>query len=469
MVPPAEPPFEKALLRETGAAVPAGPVGKIPPQPWMTAPETGMLIDALCAEGAEVRFIGGCVRDAVLKRQVRDIDVAVSEPPAKVMALLTKAGLKAVPTGIEHGTVTAVVEKAVFEITTLRVDVESYGRRARVAFTDDWKMDAARRDFTINALSCTPDGDIYDYFNGLDDLGRGRIRFVGNPGERIEEDRLRLLRFFRFYAYYGRPPPDSEALAACREQARSVTLLSGERVRIEIFRMLMAPDPADVFHLMRANGVLEHVLPEDGRIDRLRMLTWLDSRAIRYESVAPDPVRRLAALLETDAPGAEAIADRFRMSNEHRRRLAAMLDPSDPINPDMEPRQIRRALQRSGAAAVRDVALLNWAGELAAAGRLPHTRTEGWIALIEAADTWTPQRFPLRGRDVLALGVNPGRRVGAMLRAVETWWEEHDYRPDRAACLDRLRALLWSEAIEVPAERVPAKGLAAKRIPGSPE
>lgn len=446
MVPPAEPSSGKAPLRQSTAAITAGPVGKIPPQPWMTAPETCMLIDALCADGAEVRFVGGCVRDAILKRQVRDIDIAVPEPPDKVIALLNKAGLKAIPTGIEHGTVTAVVEKAVFEITTLRVDVESYGRRARVAFTDDWKMDAARRDFTINALSCTPEGDIYDYFNGLDDLGHGRIRFVGNPSERIEEDRLRLLRFFRFYAHYGRPPPDPEALAACRDHARSLALLSGERVRVEMFRMLMAPDPADVLQLMQGNGVLDHVLPEGSRIDRLRMLTWLDSRAIRYESVVPDPVRRLAALLETDVRGADAIAHRFRMSNAHRRRLAAILEPGYTVNPSVEPRRIRRALHRLGPAAVRDLALLNWADELATAGRLPHSRTEGWIALIEAAAAWTPQVFPLKGRDVRAFGINHGPRVGAMLRGVEAWWEENDYRPDRAACLDKLRSLIETPA-----------------------
>lgn len=429
-------------LNELSTPSVVGPVGKIPPQPWMTAPETGMLMDALSADGAEVRFIGGCVRDSVLKRPVRDIDVATPEPPDKVITLLNTAGLKAIPTGVEHGTVTAVVEKAVFEITTLRVDVESYGRRARVAFTDDWKRDAARRDFTINALSCTRDGDIYDYFNGLDDLGHGRIRFVGNPAERITEDRLRLLRFFRFYAHYGRPPPDAEALAACRDQARSVALLSGERVRIEIFRTLMAPDPADVFQLMHGNGVLEHVLPEDGRIDRLRMLTWLDSRAIRYESVVPDPIRRLAALLQTDARGAEAIAERFRMSNEHRRRLIAMVESPYLVNPDVGSQRIRRALHRLGPAAVRDLTLLNWADELATQGRLPHARTEGWITLIETANRWAALTFPLRGRDVLACGIPHGPHVGAILRAVEAWWEENDYRPNPAACLDKMRSLI---------------------------
>ena len=221
------------------------------PQPWMTAPQTRLVLDALGREGTEVRFIGGCVRDAVLKRPVRDIDLALPLSPQRVMTLLRRANIKAIPTGIDHGTVTAVVDAMQFEITTLRMDVENYGRRAKVAFIDDWSADAARRDFTFNALSCTPDGDIYDYFGGLEDLGHGRVRFVGSARERIAEDVLRLLRFFRFYAYYGRPPPDEEALSACREWAERVQTLSGERVRVELFRTLMATDPADVFQLMR--------------------------------------------------------------------------------------------------------------------------------------------------------------------------------------------------------------------------
>lgn len=196
------------------------PVGKIPPQPWMDAPETREVLEALSAGGVKVRFIGGCVRD-LFKRPVRDIDIASPEPPEQIMAKLRNAGIKVIPTGIDHGTVTAVVDKASFEITTLRVDVETDGRRAKVAFTDDWVADAARRDFTFNALSCTPVGDVYDYFGGLEDLGRGCVRFVGRASERIAEDVLRLLRFFRFYAHYGRPPPDQEALAACRERARA--------------------------------------------------------------------------------------------------------------------------------------------------------------------------------------------------------------------------------------------------------
>ncbi|HYN39631.1 MAG TPA: CCA tRNA nucleotidyltransferase, partial [Rhodospirillales bacterium] len=251
------------------------PVGRIHPQPWMTALETRAVFDALAADGAEVRFIGGCVRDSVLKRPVRDIDIALAVPPGDVMALLRRASIRVIPTGLDHGTVTAIVGGRPFEITTLRVDVETFGRRARVAFTDDWVADAARRDFTFNALSCTVDGDIYDYFDGLEDLGHGRVRFVGDPSARIGEDVLRLLRFFRFYAHYGRPPPDPAALAACRAWAEKLPTLSGERVRVEIFRTLMAADPADVFELMQAHAVLPHVLPEANGVARLKMLSWI--------------------------------------------------------------------------------------------------------------------------------------------------------------------------------------------------
>jgi poly(A) polymerase len=428
-------------MSEAPAGATASPVGALTPQPWMTAAETRTVIEALSAAGCEVRFIGGCVRDALLRRPVNDIDVAVPLPPLRVTALLERAGIRVVPTGIDHGTVTAVVEHTPFEITTLRIDVETDGRRARVAFTDDWVADAARRDLTINALSCTPDGRVYDYFGGLEDLGHGRIRFVGDPRERIAEDRLRLLRFFRFYAHYGRPPPDAEALAACREHARGLTLLSGERVRAEILRTLMAPDPAEAFQLMRTHEVLQHVLPEAGPLERLRLLTWLDTRAVRIASVTPDPVRRLAALLDTDGAGIEAVADRLRLSTRQRQRLAEIAVPAMCLDADSDERTVRRALHRLGPDIVRDLALLAWAGELAETPRLPHARTEAWIALIEAAAAWRPVTFPLKGRDVLELGLPHGPDVGDRLAEVERWWEDEDYRPDRAACLDRLRTI----------------------------
>ncbi len=435
--------WQESLVRDHTLELPiTEPIGKIHPQPWMTAPETRVVLEALTAAGVEARFIGGCVRDALLKRPVRDIDIASPELPDRIMAVLEKAGIKVVPTGIDHGTVTAVVEKMPFEITTLRVDVETDGRRAQVAFTNDWIADAARRDFTINAMSCTANGDVYDYFNGLEDLGHGMIRFVGNARERIDEDVLRLLRFFRFFALFGRPPPDRDALAACRERASGIRLLSGERVRVEVFRTLMATDPADVFQLMHENGILDHVLPEAGNVGRLRMMSWLDTRAIRIDSVAAHPVRRLAALLNTDTQGAEAIAERLKMANRQKARLIAMAAPPFRIDPATDSLTIGKALRRLGPAAVRDLTLLNWAGELAVTPRLPHSRTEGWIELIQTADSWETPLFPLRGRDALAAGIGRGPEVGTLLRAVEAWWEECEYRANREDCLEKLKSLI---------------------------
>ncbi len=417
-------------------------VGTLPPQPWMETPETLAVLDALSAQGAEVRFIGGCVRDALLKRPIRDIDIALAEPPEKVVELLRAAGIKTIPTGIDHGTITAVVGEKPFEITTLRVDVETDGRWAKVAYTDSWSLDAARRDFTINALSCTRDGSVYDYFNGLQDLSNGLIQFVGKARDRILEDKLRLLRFFRFYGYFGRPPPDPQALDACRELAPELHSLSGERVRVEILRTLLAPDPADVFLLMRSYRVLEHILPEAGDVSRLRTISWLETRALHRETLEPDPVRRLAALLETDTSSAEAVAERLKLSNAEKSRLITLVDPPFPVNWDEGGRAVRKALHRLGPDRVRDLALLNWASELTVTARLAHEQTQAWIDLLDAADTWTPLAFPLRGRDVMDMGIAHGPRVGDLLDTVEAWWEEGDYRASRDQCLERLKDLI---------------------------
>ena len=417
---------------------PLAPTGKLHPQPWMTAPPTRRVLDALTATGGEARFIGGCVRDALLKRPIRDIDIATPLPPETVMDLMTKAGIKVVPTGLSHGTVTAVSNGVPFEITTLRVDVETDGRRAKVAFTDDWVADAARRDFTMNAFSCTTDGDVYDYFGGLEDLGHGRVRFVGNARERIQEDVLRLLRFFRFYATYGQPPADRDALAACRALAERLPLLSGERVRVEIFRTLMAPDPADVMALMQGERVLPHVLPEAGPVGRLRLMSWLDTRAIKMAHIAAHPVRRLGALLDTDATGAEAVAERLKMANRQRRRLVMLAAPPASVRFDTPPADLRRALHHLGPDAVTDLALLAWAGDLSVEARQPPGRTRAWTDVLEQAAAWTGVSFPLKGRDVMDRGITHGPRIGHLLKAVEAWWEDSDYRPDRAACLAEL-------------------------------
>ncbi len=420
------------------AGKPCLPTGKIEPQDWLVAPETRAVMEALGANGKEPRFIGGCVRDAVLKIPVNDIDIATPEPPETVIRLLEKAGIKAIPTGLKHGTITAVINDAKFEITTLRIDVETDGRHARVAFTDDWKADAKRRDFTINTLSANIDGDVYDPLGGLEDLGAKKVMFVGLPRQRIEEDVLRILRFFRFFATYGKPPINIEARGACRVLAPRLAELSGERIRDELFRILLGPNPADIVLMMQGEKIFDAFLPQVGNVGQLRQLSWLETSAIRIRTIQPDPVRRLAAMLDTDADGALAAAKRLALSKKQTARLIAMTDPASEIDPNAGDRSRRHMLHNLGSEQTIDLALLAWASERAINPRQPRQRTEAWINLVEAAVEWTPLSFPLKGADVIELGIAAGPEVGKRLDEVEKWWEEGDFQASRQECLERL-------------------------------
>jgi poly(A) polymerase len=404
---------------------------RLAPQPWMNDPRTKAVIRALTADGAEVRFVGGCVRDAVIGRPVKDIDLATPDPPETVMMLVQRAGLKVVPTGIAHGTVTVIAEGHPFEVTTLRRDVETYGRHARVEFTDDWVEDAARRDLTFNAMSLSPDGTLHDPFGGLADLEAGRVRFVGDAETRINEDVLRLLRFFRFYAHYGKPPPDEAALAACRKLAPKLPGLSGERVQAETLKLLAAPDPASVIALMREQNVLAYALPEADGTARLAALAKIEAALGRDG----DPVLRLAALIEGGPKAALGLAERLRLSNADRDRIVGLAEPPG-LAPALDDKARRLELYRRGAARFRDAVLLAWAA-VAAAGEVTATDAR-WRALVAVAETSAPI-FPLQGRDALKFGVPAGRRVGELLKEVERWWIEGDFRADRAQCLAELK------------------------------
>lgn len=421
---------------------PAEPLGQLPPLDWMEASETKAVVAALTAEGAEVRFVGGCVRDSILKRPIKDIDIATHDQPERVMALLAKAGIHVIPTGLAHGTITAVIGRAHFEVTTLREDVETFGRHARVTFTDDWTADAARRDFTMNAMFADPQGRVYDPFNGLADLGHGRVQFVGDPLRRIEEDVLRLLRYFRFHAHYGRPPMDPRAVSACRKMAAKLATLSGERVAGELVRLLQAADPTSVLLVMQGEGILSHVLPEAQEFGRLRVLTWLETRALVRDSIHPDPFRRLGALIATDAAGAQALAERLKLSNAQGQRLVAIAAPRVTVSPDMNAAEARRALRKLGADEFRDLVLVAWAGARAVDGHPCAAETARWVALLDAADAWRPIALPVRGADCLDLGVPHGPLVGRALAEVEAWWEAADYRPGRDEALAKLREVI---------------------------
>ena len=391
----------------------------------MTEAPTRRVLAALAAGGIAVRFVGGAVRDALMGRRVSVIDIATPAAPEVVTALLEKAHVKVVPTGIEHGTVTAVAKPRHFEITTLRRDVEPQGRHAVVAFVDDWRVDAERRDFTMNALFLEPDGTLHDYVGGLADVEARRVRFVGDPTTRIREDVLRLLRFYRFHAQLGAPPADEAARAACRALASLLPTLSAERVAAELLKLLAARDPLPALSLMREDAVLPAVLPEATRFERLAGMIAAEPE--------PDAIRRLAALVAVNAEGALALARRLRLSNEQRDRLLGLAAPDWPLDLAADARTQRRALYHLGAHGYRDLVLLRAAEQGASAKRRART------LLARAGETGELQ-FPLRGRDDTALRIKPGPRIGELLKGVAEWWEAGDFRADRAACLAELKA-----------------------------
>jgi len=381
---------------------------------------TVSVLAVLRDDGGDARFVGGCVRDALLGRAIVDIDIATPLAPQEVMRRLAAAGIKAVPIGLAHGTVTAVVPPRHFEITTLRRDVETYGRHARVAFTADWAEDARRRDFTMNALFLDGEGRVFDYVGGLVDLAAGHVRFVGDAATRIREDVLRLLRFYRFHAHYGKGAADEEARAASRALADLLPKLSGERVAAELFKLLAAQDPVPTLRLMEEDGVLQVLLPLARRLDRLTQLLAI--------APASDALLRLGALVELDAASAVALARRLKLANAQRDRLIAFAEPPWPIDLEADSKARRRALHRLGPQLYRDLVLL----DAAARGVKPAA------ALLAEIAAWRPIALPLKGRDLRSRGVPAGPELGRLLAELATWWEEGDFRADRASCLAEL-------------------------------
>ena len=420
------------------------PIGQLTPQPWLVEPATQEILSALSAQGGEVRFVGGCVRDAVLNRPVKDIDLATPYTPETVIALLAERGIKTIPTGIAHGTVTAIHNGRSFEITTLRRDVETDGRHARVAFTHSWREDAARRDFTINTLSADKDGRIWDPFDGLADLGGRRVRFVGNAETRIEEDILRILRFFRFNAHYGLGAPDKIGLDACRKLAHRLPELSAERIASELLKLLEAQDPSPIVTVMCAENIFTPIVPEIEHPDRLKLLVWFESRALIRPHIGPDPVRRLASLLPPDRTKARDVGARLHLSKAQTDRLGAIAAGWQRATPiSLERQELRRLLHRLGPDLMRDRVLISWADKRRIND--PSAQTTQWTAVLDSIDQWQPVSFPLRGQDALDLGCPPGPAIGDYLDQIELWWEENDYQPTHEECLTRLRTLLAAQ------------------------
>lgn len=388
------------------------------PFAWAARLEAKALIEALGP--GNCRFVGGAVRDGLMGRPVKDVDVATTLTPDEVIKRLQAAGIKPVPTGLGHGTVTAVFKKRHFEVTTLRHDVETFGRRASVSFHDDWEADAARRDFTFNALYLSPEGELFDYFEGAVDLARGRVRFIGDPGKRIQEDALRILRLFRFHAWFGQGDIDRKGLAAVTAKVDLLDVLSPERIRDETFKLLAAPDPVPVLKVMEKAGVLAHVF-EGFALDRERL-----ARVVKLETALGrvSALRRLGAFLKLRAGDAKRVTRRFHLSNKEMKRLDLMASSQAPW--PLDSKSIRRAVFEHGLEGFRDSLILEAKDAKAAAK-----------ALAFAETTKIPD-FPVSGRDLEAKGFEPGVAMGEKLKALKARWADSDFKLSKADLLKNL-------------------------------
>jgi len=398
---------------------------------WLARPQTQAVFGALESAGFEARAVGGAVRNALMGQPVGDVDLATPARPEEVIRAAQAAGLTCVPTGLEHGTVTLVSGHIPYEVTTLREDVETFGRHAKVAFSTDWAADARRRDFTMNALYCTADGTVIDPLGGYPDLVQRRVVFIGDARERIREDYLRILRFFRFHAEYARGEPDRAAVEACVRERHGLAGLSAERVRTEFLKLLDAARTLSAVLAMHDFGLLASIL---GAAPRPGLLARLIEREAAF-GMRRDPLLRLSALVVAVEEDVEHLAARLRLSNAEREsvivvdgRLAAVARLSDG--------EARRELYRAGAPEI-------WRRlVLAAAAATAEASEEALHRLRDLPERWAMPRFPLRGADALELGMEPGPEVGRVLRVIEAWWIEGDFAADERVLRTRLAQMI---------------------------
>ena len=403
---------------------------------WLAGKHLQRLLAVLAQGGEEARIAGGAVRNALIGQLVADIDIATSCLPEETIRRAEAAGFKAVPTGIEHGTVTVIAGGTPYEITTLRADIETDGRRAKVSFGRDWKADAERRDFTINALYAEADGTVIDLVGGVADIEARRLRFIGDAEQRIREDYLRILRFFRFFAWYGEGRPDAEGLKACARLKDGLEKLSAERIWSELKKLLAAPDPSRALLWMRQAGVLTSALPESEKwgIDAIHGLTKTEKDL----DWAPDPLLRLEAIVPPDAARMKTLAERLKLSTNEAERLRhwALTPAVEPKTSEAElakklytgDRQgfvdrLRLSLASARARAVEDNDAMIQAG--------------GFSRLLAFAGKWEKPVFPVKGADLTALGASPGPKLGAILKNLEKEWIGSGFALDRDALLER--------------------------------
>ncbi len=395
---------------------------------WLTTGALARLLEVLDRDGEEARVVGGAVRNALLGEPFHEVDVATTAVPDVVVKRVTMAGFKPVPTGIEHGTITVVIDRQPFEVTTLRQDVETYGRHAKVAFGRDWKTDAERRDFTMNALSATRDGTVYDYTGGFADLATRRVRFIGDPKKRIEEDYLRILRFFRFHAAYSNGGhPYAEGLAACIAGREGLDQLSRERVRMEVMKLIVVPHAVPTLITMADTGLLLRVLGGASYLGSFENMVKVEAAI----GQAADPVQRLGALGVWVAEDAERLTQKLRLHNAEQERLISMAEGWRRISPERGEAAAHTLIYRLGPQAFTDHALLGWARSAASAS------DANWHAMTTMPKRWTAPVFPLKAADFIKRGIDKGPALGVALRAAENAWIAAGF-PEDAATLDAI-------------------------------
>jgi poly(A) polymerase len=390
--------------------------------PWLKSGPAARVLELLNGNGEEARVVGGAVRNALLGISTGDIDIATTALPTEVIRRARAAGIKSVPTGIDHGTVTLVVDAQPFEVTTLREDTETFGRKAKVAFGRDWVRDAERRDFTVNGLSVDAGGVVHDHVGGLDDIAAKRVRFIGDPNQRISEDYLRILRFFRIHAAYGNGDPDRAGYLACIRARDGLANLSAERVRMEMLKLMVAQGAQGAIVAMADGGLL---LPIFGGVAYTGPFAAMIA-AERLLGLEPDPVRRLGALAVAVTEDARRLATRLRLSNAETRTLDSMGHRWWRLA-GMDEATARRRLYRLGAGRYRDRLLLAWARSG------PDTGSASWRELATLPQRWSAPKFPLKAADFLARGIAEGPALGHVLALAEGAWLAADFPLDQAA------------------------------------
>lgn len=397
-------------------------------QPWMTEKNVNAIFLAL---ENNARFVGGAVRDTILgNKEITDIDIATTYQPETVISKLQQHKIKVKPTGIKHGTVTAIIDSKPYEITSLRKDVETFGRHAIVAYTDSWQEDAARRDFTINAMFAAQDGTIFDYFNGLEDLQARRLRFVGDAEQRCVEDYLRILRYFRFFTKFGNEPEIS-ALNAFKKLAPGINQLSGERIKTEMFKLLAASNPIYTLQLMISTGVMEYILPSvgNGNVVYLENLLSL-TEDTRFKEVNIPAVTRLAVLIGKNSNLADIVSQRWKLSNIEQEMLNFLCDKEMRLPLAKSEFEIKKFIRNTNREKYVNLCFMALASGI----------SQSDFADLYAMQNVEISDFPLKGRDLLQIGIDKGKKLGELLKLAEKYWEEHEYVPDKVNLLEWIKA-----------------------------